>query len=297
MFTYAEARAAGISDQLLRRLLRDGVILKLRANSYLAASAADPLVAVELYLRKAAFLLQQLEGDYLLARDTAALYLGLRTPRRYATAPEKVYLYTADNRNSCTRAGLHVAVSPLHPGDTDYTRGVPSTSLARTAIDVSRGHSLSSSLIALDHALLLGVDRDALSETADRLRKWRGTKILRTAIPLADARSESALESATRGACLAAGLPPADLQVPLRGQSGRTYRVDLYWPLAGLVVEPDGLEKYGQTEDQRRQAFAREKEREDDLRAADYTVIRVTWKTLPERVGAIARHLRRIHVL
>lgn len=292
-FSYADAQRLGITDRLLRRLVRDGRVIKLRPNTYIDATAAGLQSPTALYLAEARAVAAQLDGNYVLAQETAAVVHGLRTPRRFAGAPARICLYTEDSRNSCTRNGVHVSVSPLHPGDTVIVDGTRVTSIARTSIDLARGNSLPASLIALDSALALGVEPAALTDVARRMKQWRGTKILRSAIPLADARSESALESAARGACLAAGLPAPDLQVALIGASGRRYRVDMVWTSARLILEPDGIQKYGDTDSERRRNFEREKDREDDLRAADYRIIRVTWNTLPERVALIAAHLRK----
>lgn len=202
-------------------------------------------------------------------------------------------LYSLDNRNVCKRNGVHVMLTPLFDGDLVEFEGFTVTSIRRTCIDLARGMALPYALIALDCARRIGVAEDELLDLAQRMKQWRGTKQLRMQIPLANPLSESPLESATRGTALAAGLPAPELQVPVQGASGANYRADLVWPGARLVVEADGIEKYGETEAERRTNFEREKAREDDLREADYAFIRVTWKTLSTSASRIAARLRR----
>lgn len=292
-FTRAEAAALGMSEKVLRRLVSTGELIRIRSGIFWSAvdhARTDPRIR---HAAIARLVVQLLDGTYALAGETAAAAHGLWTPRRLPDGPKAIRLYTLDNRNATTANGLHISVSPLFPGDLQFDGPCQCTSIPRTAIDLARGMSPSLALIPLDHALRLGVSQEELLDTALRLKKWRGTKLLRGLIPLATALSESPLETATRASCLAAGLDEPELQVPMRGASGKEYRVDLLWRAERLIVEPDGLGKYGETVGERREAFAREKDREDDLRAMDYTVMRVTWSTLDDVVARIARHLAR----
>jgi hypothetical protein len=79
-----------------------------------------------------------------------------------------------------------------------------------------------------------------------------------------------------------ARLSPPELQVPLRGSSGRVWRVDFWWPAFNLIGEFDGKAKYT---DQRylrgrtpQEVLYDEKMREDDLRAAEHRFTRWPWE-------------------
>ena len=95
---------------------------------------------------------------------------------------------------------------------------------------------------------------------------------------------------------LAAGLPLPELQVPIRGASGKEYTVDFYWRTLRLMGEFDGHIKYNDPEFLRgrtpAQALADEKFREDDLRATRRGMSRWGWKLAHSPV-LLAQHLRR----
>lgn len=292
-FTLEEARDAGASRDVLLRLERNNHIIHVHQGVYWRADDFARTDCWQRHVLLAHKLMDRLNGEFILAHESAAAVHGLWTPRRLPQGPAVVRLYTADSRNARIHGDLHVAVSPLFPGDVVTCGALRVTSIPRTAVDLARGMSIPFALVALDSALRLGATAEDLLCVAVRMKQWRGTKLLRQLIPLADARSESALESAVRGSCIAAGLPAPELQVRLRGASGRHYRVDLIWVDARLIVEPDGIGKYGASDEERRECFQREKAREDDLRAAGYRVLRATWNALPQLVAHVADHLRR----
>jgi len=101
-------------------------------------------------------------------------------------------------------------------------------------------------------------------------REWLGQ---------ADGRAESPLETRGRLRCVDAGIGPDDLQVSLTDGRGTFIgRVDLYWRHQRLVAEADGAEFHDQPE-----ALYRDRERQNDLMAAGFTVIRFTWEDVLSR--------------
>lgn len=292
-FTIDDAIRAGNSKDMLYRLERNGGVVRVHPGIYWRTDDFASTNGWPRHVLLAQSVSEQLTGEFVLAHETAAAVHGLWTPRRLPDGPRVLRFFTMDTRNARIQGDLHIAVSPLFPGDVVAWNTLRVTSLPRTAIDLARGMTIPFALIPLDSALRLGATAEELLDVARRMKQWRGTKLLRQVIPLADARSESALESAARGSCIAAGLAAPELQVQLSGASGREYRVDLLWREARLIVEPDGIAKYGASEAERRAAFQREKEREDDLRATGYRVLRTTWQSLPQLVTQVAAHLRR----
>jgi hypothetical protein len=95
------------------------------------------------------------------------------------------------------------------------------------------------------------------------------------AIDLADARSESVLETRSRIKLQEAGLPTPDLQVSIGNElGGFIARVDFYWDEFGVVGEADGDSKYdGSTPG----ALLDEKRRQSALEDLDVGVVR--WGT------------------
>ena len=114
-------------------------------------------------------------------------------------------------------------------------------------------------------------------------------------IDFADPRADRPGESLSRVSILRTGLTGPDLQVHLRGASGRSYTVDFYWPEFDVIGEFDGRVKYTDPEFLRggtaEQAVYDEKLREDDLRAVPHAFTRWKWSTAlsPAALGALLR--------
>jgi hypothetical protein len=178
--------------------------------------------------------------------------------------------------------------------------GVQVTTPARTALDLGRGRRLPDALVALDgaarrlvaarlphseRALRLGtVPADILAAVEAELREayaevwsWPGTRVLRQGLDLLDPRSESPFESWSRGCLLASGVPPFEVNGPVRGASGRLYYGDFVWRCARLIGEADGMAKYGGSAVDQRRRLQAQRQREDDLMADGWRITR--WVT------------------
>lgn len=185
--------------------------------------------------------------------------------------------------------------------------GLVVTPLARTVVDIARTVAFGSAVTVADAALrrtshpldpvtasLVGAGSVSVSSVpATQLTKanlvdeltlvplCHGSAKARAVIEFSDGRADRPGESMSRVSMLRAGLPLPQLQVPLRGQSGRIWFADFWWPLHSLIGEFDGKWKYtdpefmnGRTPEQ---VLLDEKYREDDLRAAGYRVSRWDW--------------------
>ena len=82
------------------------------------------------------------------------------------------------------------------------------------------------------------------------------------------------------------GIPLPQTNVTLEAVGGR-YRVDCFWPEAGLVVELDGRDGHA-----RELAFEADRERDGNLLAAGYRVLRVTRLQLEQAPDLVERRLR-----
>lgn len=89
------------------------------------------------------------------------------------------------------------------------------------------------------------VTRTELSDVALLCRNRDGAGRIRSWLGLVDGRSQSPLETRARLQCVDAGVPPDELQVPIRDATRRVVaRGDLGWRLTGrrwLVIEIDGV--------------------------------------------------------
>ena len=77
-----------------------------------------------------------------------------------------------------------------------------------------------------------------------------------------------------------------EVNVSLEGPGWR-HRVDCLWRDAGLIVELDGRDGHA-----RELAFEADRERDADLLAAGYRVLRITWRQLTEKPELVERRLR-----
>ena len=124
-----------------------------------------------------------------------------------------------------------------------------------------------------------------------RATGWQGVPDARRVVAFADARSESIGESRSRVAIALAGLPPPQLQWPVR-LGGSTAYTDFAWPERRTVGEFDGKVKYGRLlrpgQSPGDVVYA-EKLREDAIRAQGLEVVRWTWADLGDFADTAAR--------
>jgi hypothetical protein len=133
------------------------------------------------------------------------------------------------------------------------------------------------------------VTREDLSGALGQARLGPGADLARATVERADGLSESVGESRARVLFSALGLPQPELQVILHDADGLAGRVDFLFREQRTIVEFDGLAKYDGPGGH--QALAREKRREDRLRAMGYEVVRLVWSDLadPQRVWRLIR--------
>lgn len=172
-------------------------------------------------------------------------------------------LHVLDPRATKTHAGRGVVRHVGSIGDEDVVvlDGVRTTSLLRTVVDVARTSSFEHAVVVLDHVLhSSALDRDTLTSALVASAGRRGVRQASSALAFADAAAESPGESISRVTVRRLGAPAPVLQQPFVTDRG-TFRVDFWWPEAGVVGEFDGRVKYDD-----RDALWDEKRREDALR-------------------------------
>ena len=167
--------------------------------------------------------------------------------------------------------------------------GVPATTPARTAFDLGRRRGLTSAVIRLDalmHATHLKPIDVAL--LADRHRGARGIIQLREAITLSDTGAESPQETRTRLVLTSAGLRPKRTQIDVFDSFGMFVgRIDMGWDDWMVGVEYDGEQHWTDPE-----IRARDIERQAQLEALDWRIIRVSADMLRHRPFIIVERTR-----
>ncbi|HEU0104174.1 MAG TPA: DUF559 domain-containing protein [Mycobacteriales bacterium] len=186
-------------------------------------------------------------------------------------------------------AGLRVREGLIEACDRGSVSGVPCLLAARAAVDVARGVRLTDAVTVLDAALHAGICTPAqLVKEVDRAAGLRGVQTVRVAVPLADARAESPPESVVRVVLALGGLRPVPQHV-VRDAAGRIVaRLDLALVEQRIAVEYDGRAAHESAE-----AFVRDRERQNDLVALGWRVLRFTAADLahPDRLLARVRAL------
>lgn len=264
IFTTAQLRLRGVEQEDLRRAVSDGTLKRLKRGWYTHRS---PTLPAEWHRLRTLAELKDHPGTVASHHSGAAV---LRLP---VHRPDwnRVHLMRTDDGPAQSRAGVII-----HERIGDCTAPDAALVAAQTALICPV-----SGLMALDHAL-----RNDLATLADfdrwctQLGKHAGRGHLRLVRRLADRRRESPLESRTAYVFDCWGRPiEPQFEVP-----GTNYRADGRIRGTRVLVECDGLGKYDEEG-----ASVAEKVREDEIRAQQWEVVRVTTDLLDERATLAIR--------
>jgi very-short-patch-repair endonuclease len=172
-----------------------------------------------------------------------------------------------------SRPGLHPHRAVLPHDETTTHDGIPTTTPARTLLDLAAVVPKQTLERALDEAEILRLPGPAT--LLDRYPRRRGTRNLRAL--LLDARNPTPtrndFEARFRTIVDDHALPRPATNTVIDGKE-----VDAAWRQAKLIVELDGYATHGT-----RRAFERDRKRDRRLQAAGWRVIRLTWTQLAER--------------
>jgi hypothetical protein len=254
--------------------LRTGILcdaaLWREANEDLAAQHALEVQAARLCLRRSSWA----------SHESAALLHRLALPR----SPKETTLTIPPGQNSYrSYPGVRVRVASLPPAHVTTAFGVPTTTVARTLIDLCRHSTLDDSVVPLDAALHAGrSDRTALASILRDCSGWPGTQHARKALSLADGRRESPLESRSYVFFAEQSLPMPEPQAWIEDELGYPFaRVDALWCERGVIGECDGAIKYTTTT--RPDSLLAEKRRQEKLENLGYVVVRWDFDDLVRR--------------
>jgi very-short-patch-repair endonuclease len=230
-------------------------------------------------------------AEAVLSRRSAAGLSGLRRDARPST---DVCVPSAGAR---VRPGIDVHRSTtLEPWDITTVDGIPCTTVARTLVDLGDVVNRRAVERAVDQADVLNVfDLRAVEEVLARAGPRRGAGILRAV--LADyaepTLTSKELEERFLALCRQASLPSPAVNAWITLDDGIAYKADFLWRKARLIVETDGRDVHTT-----RKAFEHDRERDQRLTLAGFTVVRCTWRQItrePRRVAdAIASLLARL---
>jgi very-short-patch-repair endonuclease len=270
---------AGLSATEVRDRVRAGRLLRLHRGVYAVGHTR---------LRREGHWLAAVlavgSGAVLSHRDAAGLH-DLR-PANHT----RVDVTTAGNRSDEPGIRVHRTRS-LDAQDITVVRGIPTTTVARTLVDlagqVPRDH-LAKAIKESERRNVFHLRAVEAALARTRGRRGRGHRALREAIAehaaLGLSASESALEDAFLRLAKRAGLPSPAINVYVEG-----FRIDALWRASRVAVELDGWAWH-----HTRDTFEADRERDAALTATGWRVVRFTHRQVTHRPDAVIETLRRL---
>jgi hypothetical protein len=288
------AVSLGMTPAQMRTLLAAGKLVRLRRDVIVGAchvqrGERDKRIAHEIALRSWLLTFPDAVASHESAAVAGRLPLFELPVWPIATRAQGAWRGGASGR---------IRIAPLPEHHLTVVADVPCTTTPRTVVDIAKSASLRHAAVIGDAALRAGTTPQQLLQMLDEVATWADVGRARLAIPFLDARSESPLESLSRVVMHEFELPPPDLQKLVQGASGKWHRVDFYWEQWRLIGEADGKVKYlGVLADgpSPEEAVWQEKQREGDLRDADYRFVRWNYaQMLGASDSTVARIARRM---
>jgi very-short-patch-repair endonuclease len=270
VFVGSQAVAEGFVTE---RQLRTAAFRRLIHGVY-----ADPGLPVDHQLKSRGVALLLPPGAVIGGLSAAAWY-----GAPFAAATDPVTVLKPEEIRWRGRRGVRVHQTALRPGERIVVDDVPLSTPLRTAWDLVALEPLGSAVAALDAMVRQeAVTLPELRAMADHALGRFGAARVRRAVPLVDARAESAPESRVRVALVLAGLAPQP-QYEVRVGGRFLARVDLAWPDAKVALEYEGAYHFEDGQ------IARDEERLARLRAAGWIVIRVSAPDLRDLDGVVEK--------
>jgi very-short-patch-repair endonuclease len=260
--------AAGVSRHLVDNRMKIGRLRRIHHGVYQLEAATGPRA------REVAALLacgggMISPGVVALSHRTGAALRGWVRPQ---TPSEPVDVSLPRGHRGVRRTGI--TAHQAHPDDVPaLVEGLPVTSPAYLLMDLSCVASRKELERAFAMAQRAGlVERDELVRLLDRNPRRPGTRRLRalTTRVVPPAFTRSALEECLLELIRSGGLPEPETNVVIHG-----YEVDFLWRAHRLVVEVDGYAYHSSD-----RAVLRDRQRDIDLAAEGFQVIRLVWRQI-----------------
>lgn len=284
----------GHSDRSIRRLLAEGVLVRVRRGAFAEKPGHDSLDAAGTHGVRARAVLQQSRTALVLSHVSGLPEYDAPT---WGLDLSEVHVTRRDGRAGRGEAGVRQHRGTVLEGDVVELNGVEVMSPTRLALEVTTLATAEAGLGVVNHFLHCGLTtRDELLERYAVMEHWPNT--LRTGLVLhrADGRVESVGESRMLHLILDAGLPPPIPQYAVLDESGQEVaRVDFAWPELGVFLEFDGAVKYEKLLRPGQRASAvviAERDRERRIcRLTGWRCIRFVWADLdrPVRTARLIR--------
>lgn len=233
----------GHDDRSIRRLVEEGVLVRVRRGGYADKAAYDALDAGGRHGLRARAVLQQARTRVVLSHVSGVPEYDAPT---WGLDLSDVHVTRPDGKAGRPEAGVRQHCGAIVAGDVLVRNGVEVMSPTRLALEVTTVASAEAALVVVNHFLHCAMTtKEALDARYALMERWPHTLRTNLVLHRADARIESVGESRTLHLILNAGLPRPELQYVVRDRRGREVaRVDFAWPELGVFLEFDGKVKY-----------------------------------------------------
>ena len=290
-----ELLAEGLDDRAIAQLVATGALYRLRYGSYVDSTSwksCDPVGQHGLIARAA---MKRARARIVLSHTSA---LGEWDVPIWDMELNDVHLTRVDQRAGRRQAGVVQHLGELRDKDVVELNGIQVTSATRTALDCTTVMDTEHALTVVNDLLYRKLTTpEALREGAAFMSQWPGSLRTGLVLQLADGRCGGSIgEGRTLYLIFRQGLPKAEPQYPIPGQSGRIVaNVDFAWPDLGVFLEFDGRIKYQELlkeGESPTDVVLREYKREKLIsRLTGWRCIRITWADLyrPEHTAALIR--------
>lgn len=289
-----DAIALGVDDDALRRLVKAGVICRIRQGAYAPCELWARLAPRDRHALLSRAVLDQYGDHVALSHASQAVIDGAPDWGLDLSAVHLTHLSGGGRRS----AGVVHHSGELRVGDLRRDGASWSTVPTRTVLDTCGSTSTEAGLVLTNWYLHERLTTKALLvERYQEMQRWPRMIALHVVLHLADGRVESVGESRFFYLVWRAGLPLPVPQWQVWDGDRLVGTVDFAWPEHGVMAEFDGRIKYGRLLKPGQTAqdvvFA-EKRREDELRElTGFRMIRPVWSDLDRASDTVSR-LRRM---
>jgi hypothetical protein len=281
LFTMTAARAAGVGEGRVRRLVAAGLLTAVEPGCFAATSVYRRLTPWDRHRDDARALSAVCRESFVTGASAAAIWrlptIGRPPARTSAVLPK------APGRGSSTTKRTRFVVAHLPIEHRWRVGDARVVSRAWAAVDVARTAPIAHGLVVADAALRMGAD---LAGVVTHMARWPCVDRARWVVDRADQGAESALETLGRFACLEA-LLPLPVSNAWVGHDRPVFRVDGLWPWHWAAHEADGAVKYDDRPDASR-IVAAQNDREWYLRRLGLDVVRYGWALASGDRGELA---------
>ena len=278
IFTRTQALVAGYTPREIKALTRPGgAWIMVRYGFYCTRSLLEPKNESQRWLLKDRAALLGARRAAVLSHDSAARALDIAQ----LTVDQPGSHLTLFGPNGCRSTGGVTRHRDLLPLCTEFADGLPTTSYARTAIDVGRLHGFLNGVVAVDSVRNRGVPLADLEAELARMERHPHIARACAAVAASDSGAESVLETLGRQLVAELGIGEVETQFAVGLSGGRVVWCDIR--VSCHLFECDGFIKLvheadgGVATDPAAEVLWREKQRQTEICAEGFGVSRIYW--------------------